>query len=77
LSCGQGERKCGITVSIGLPCYKTSANVPNKTPEQWIQEADEALYRAKHLGKNRIAIHIADEPKTNSWIFMVLLLSAG
>jgi diguanylate cyclase (GGDEF)-like protein len=66
LSCGQGERKCSITASIGLSCYKTSANMPIKTPEQWIQAADEALYRAKHLGKNRIAVHVADEPKTNS-----------
>jgi PleD family two-component response regulator len=40
--------------------------MPIKTPEQWIQAADEALYRAKHLGKNRIAVHVADEPKTNS-----------
>jgi diguanylate cyclase (GGDEF)-like protein len=66
LSCGKGERKCSITVSIGLSCYKTSANMPIKSPEQWIQEADEALYRAKHLGKNRIAVHVADAPKTNS-----------
>ena len=66
LSCGQGEQRCGITASIGLSCYEKSGDMPIKTPEQWIQEADEALYRAKHLGKNRIAVHVADEPKSNS-----------
>jgi diguanylate cyclase (GGDEF)-like protein len=63
LSCGHGEHKRGITASIGLAGCTTSARLPIKTPEQWIQEADEALYRAKHSGKNRVAVHVADAPK--------------
>jgi diguanylate cyclase (GGDEF)-like protein len=65
LSCGRGAHQCGITASIGLSCYRTSAAMPIKTPEQWIQEADEALYRAKHSGKNRIAVYVADTRDTN------------
>ena len=61
LSCGHGEHRHGITASIGLSCYTKPAHMPIKTPEQWIQEADDALYRAKHSGKNRIAVHVADD----------------
>ena len=63
LSCGQGEQRQGITASIGLTCYTKSADIPIKTPEQWIHEADNALYRAKRSGKNRISVHVADDPK--------------
>lgn len=65
LSCGQDEQKRGITASIGLSCYTGSGDMPIKTPERWIQEADEALYRAKRAGKNRISVHVADAPKSN------------
>ncbi len=65
LSCGQGEHKRGITASIGLSCYTKPRAMPIKTPEQWIQEADDALYRAKNSGKNRISVHVADAPKNN------------
>ncbi|MFQ5644939.1 MAG: diguanylate cyclase [Thiogranum sp.] len=51
-----------MTASIGVSCYAKSGNMPIKTPEQWIQEADEALYRAKRSGKNRISINVADAP---------------
>ncbi len=60
LSCGQGDNRRGVTASIGMSCYARPGNMPIKTPEQWIQEADEALYRAKHSGKNRIAVSVAD-----------------
>mgnify|MGYP001827492982 FL=1 len=63
LSCGQGEQKRGITASMGMSCYTESGNIPIKTPEQWIQEADEALYQAKASGKNQISVHVADTPK--------------
>jgi diguanylate cyclase (GGDEF)-like protein len=65
LSCGPTDRKRGITASIGLSCYTQSSDMPIKTPEQWVQEADDALYHAKRSGKNRISAHIADAPKTN------------
>jgi diguanylate cyclase (GGDEF)-like protein len=63
LSCGHGEQRHGITASIGLTCYTKSADMPIKTPEQWIHEADSALYRAKRSGKNRISVHVADDAK--------------
>jgi len=66
LSCGQGEHRQGITASIGLTCYTKTADMPIKTPEQWIHEADSALYRAKRSGKNRISVHVADDPKNKS-----------
>jgi len=65
LSCEQGEHKRGITASIGLSCYTQTFRMPIKTPEQWIQEADDALYRAKRTGKNRISVHVADTPQNN------------
>lgn len=65
LSCGQGEHKRGITVSIGMSCYTKPADMPIKTPEQWIQEADDALYRAKRSGKNRISVYVADASESN------------
>jgi diguanylate cyclase (GGDEF)-like protein len=65
LSCGKGSEKRGITVSIGLAGCEKSDRLVIKTPEQWIQEADEALYHAKHSGKNQIAVHVADDPKNN------------
>ena len=52
LSCGQGEQRRRITASIGLTCYTKSA--------------DSALYRAKRSGKDRISVHVADDPKKPS-----------
>jgi diguanylate cyclase (GGDEF)-like protein len=63
LSCGQGDQKRGMSVSIGLSCYTKSGAMPIRAPEQWIQEADEALYRAKASGKNQLAVHVVDVPK--------------
>jgi diguanylate cyclase (GGDEF)-like protein len=60
LACGHGEHKRGITASIGLSCHTNSGDMPIKTPEQWVQEADDALYRAKHSGKDRISVHVAE-----------------
>lgn len=66
LSCGHGGHERGITASIGLSCYTGSGDMPIKTPEQWIQEADDALYHAKHSGKDRISVHVADDPEAVS-----------
>ncbi len=61
LFCGAGDRKRRISASIGIACYRDAGNMQVKTPELWIQEADDALYRAKRAGKNRVSMHICDE----------------
>jgi len=66
LSCGHGEHQRRITASIGLSCHTNNGRMPIKTPEQWIQDADDALYRAKHSGKDRISVHVADAPDAAS-----------
>ncbi|MCY1184548.1 Diguanylate cyclase DgcM [compost metagenome] len=40
-----------ITVSIGLTAFK-----PGERSEQVIQRADQALYRAKNAGRNRVEL---------------------
>lgn len=40
----------GISLSIGLSAYYPGLT----TPEQWLEEADKALYAAKHQGRNQV-----------------------
>jgi PleD family two-component response regulator len=47
------SRKTTITVSIGI----AGPNVTNATPEKVIQAADQALYRAKESGRNRVEVY--------------------
>ena len=56
MDCGEKD-KYQITASIGISCYDKSSKMPKKTPEQWVQEADNALYKAKGSGKNCISIY--------------------
>ncbi|SEP03461.1 diguanylate cyclase [Paenibacillus sp. OV219] len=44
-----GERSFSITFSAGISQWRSGLTV-----EQWIQRADYALYKAKHLGRNRM-----------------------
>lgn len=46
----EGERSTHLTVSIGLATYPTHA----WDKESLLREADDALYNAKNLGKNRV-----------------------
>lgn len=47
---GEVEKSCELTISIGLiTCMNSSVS-----RETLIKEADRALYRAKHLGKNKV-----------------------
>ena len=48
-----GFLKLARTISIGIACFPEHAD----TPQSLIGAADEALYCAKHLGRNRVAIY--------------------
>ena len=43
-----------VTISAGVACLLGSEN---KSMELWLNEADAALYRAKHAGRNRVVAH--------------------
>jgi diguanylate cyclase (GGDEF)-like protein len=46
----QGKVVGPVTVSIGLATYPQHGS----TPEELMRAADDALYRAKHEGRNRV-----------------------
>ncbi len=48
----------GLTVSIGVAEYAGRGSVD---PDELIRQADEALYRAKELGKNRVVFAKGDD----------------
>ncbi len=47
-----------VTVSIGIAEYDSSQM---ETPDAWIRASDEAMYRAKNAGRNRIETHLGDD----------------
>ncbi len=47
---GHGNRGVRVTVSIGLATYPSSA----ADREELLRQADDALYQAKHLGRDRV-----------------------
>ncbi len=65
---GTEENPTTLTVSIGVASLRSIARGPDRS-ERLIQAADEALYEAKRLGKNRVAVWSgeaaaeADEPR--------------
>ncbi len=55
------ESELGITVSSGVSTYR-----PDLTEEQFLEQADKALYYAKHTGRNKVQI-FDDMPQTKSY----------
>jgi diguanylate cyclase (GGDEF)-like protein len=59
---GQGNRGVRVTVSIGLSTFPSSA----ADREELLRQADDALYQAKHLGRDRVraprstVVYVAD-----------------
>jgi diguanylate cyclase (GGDEF)-like protein len=53
----RGQTLGGITISAGIATYPTHGN----TPEELIRAADDALYRAKKAGRDRIFIYESTE----------------
>lgn len=49
----EGEKLGRLSVTIGLAAFPRDA----KEPAQLLKKADEALYRGKQLGKNRICVY--------------------
>ena len=49
----EGEELDRLSVTIGLAAFPRDA----KDPDQLLKSADEALYRGKQLGKNRICVY--------------------
>lgn len=48
-----------VTVSIGVA---GAASKATQSPEEWLHTADQALYRAKNGGRNRVVVAQADTP---------------
>jgi diguanylate cyclase (GGDEF)-like protein len=53
-----GSKQHVVTVSIGAA---TALAAPENDPSQLVAIADSALYRAKHMGRNRISLPGAEE----------------
>jgi len=49
----QNKKKIGVTISIGLACFPNDC----KDAKSLVQCSDEALYKAKHLGRNRVVCY--------------------
>ena len=49
-----GSRTVPVTVSIGAACL-----MPGDTPQTLLKRSDQALYRAKHAGRNRVVMDAA------------------
>jgi two-component system cell cycle response regulator len=51
---GDGEAMISVTISIGLAAFP-SPGIEGKT--ELLKAADEAMYEAKHAGKNRTVLY--------------------
>ena len=56
-----GQDQIAVTFSVGVSVYDPLASARKRTPEALLHMADEALYRAKDSGRNRVCV-AADRP---------------
>jgi len=49
---GQGQRKARITVSVGASLYASKGDM-----NEFVRQADVAMYSAKEAGRNRVALY--------------------
>ena len=54
LSVAMGDFNITFTISLGVAAYPEHG----KTPDDLTRCADQALYRAKHEGRNQVAVHL-------------------
>src|SRR5262249_16682213 len=55
----RGEPIGGVTISLGV-----AAHDANEDLDAWIGRADEALYRSKRLGRNRVSVATTAKPES-------------
>ncbi len=55
LSFPVGEQEVRFTISLGV----ADLSQPCPTYKQWIEQADKALYDAKHGGRNQVSVYVA------------------
>ncbi len=56
-----GREQISVTFSVGVSVYDPTTSPRKRTPEALLHMADEALYRAKDSGRNRVCV-AADRP---------------
>lgn len=58
-----GRKLGSVTVSLGIASYPENAS----SIHNLIEEADQALYKAKELGRNRICLSNSSAPRPSKW----------
>ena len=56
-----------LTISIGIACYPQDISETEENPDTLLlKRADQALYKAKELGRNRVATYSDPTPQATS-----------